>query len=55
MHVMVNRLSIWYLLSQIIVSSIIGLYNFLIYRFVIFKAYDTSCFQKTTSGIGTID
>jgi len=46
MHVLVNRLSIWYLISQVLANGIIGLYNFLMYRFVIFKPYDTSCLQK---------
>src|SRR5680860_531298 len=37
MHLLVNKWGIWYLLAQVGVSMIIGLYNYLIYRFVIFR------------------
>jgi putative flippase GtrA len=37
MHLLVNKLGIWYLLAQVGVSLLIGLYNFLIYNFVIFR------------------
>lgn len=42
MHFLVNKLGIWYLVSQLAVNLTIGLYNFLIYRFVIFKPNDSS-------------
>lgn len=37
MHLLVNKWEIWYLLAQIGVSMLIGLYNFLVYNFIIFK------------------
>jgi putative flippase GtrA len=37
MHLLVNKWGTWYLLAQVIVSMIIGGYNFLAYNFVIFK------------------
>lgn len=37
MHVLVNRWSVWYLLSQVLVSAALAVWNYLLYRFVIFK------------------
>ena len=37
MHLLVNKLGIWYLLAQVIVSLTIAVYNFLVYKFIIFK------------------
>jgi len=37
MHLLVYRYQIWYLLAQVIVSSVIGLYNFVVYKFIVFK------------------
>jgi putative flippase GtrA len=37
MHLLVIKYNVWYLLAQVIVSIVIGNYNFFIYRFVIFK------------------
>lgn len=37
MHIMVNRYKVWYLLAQLIVSFIIGLESYLVYRFIIFR------------------
>ena len=37
MHLLVNEYNVWYLLAQVIVSVVIGTYNFFIYRFIIFK------------------
>lgn len=37
MHFFVNRLNIWYILAQIAVNLILSVYNYLIYRFVIFR------------------
>jgi putative flippase GtrA len=40
MHMMVNRLNVWYLLSQVIVDLSLGALNFLIYKFLIFRHDD---------------
>ena len=40
MHLMVNRLNVWYLLSQVIVDLSLGALNFLIYKFLIFRHDD---------------
>ena len=37
MHLLVNIWGLWYLLAQIAVSLTIGLYNFLVYNFIIFR------------------
>jgi len=37
MYTLVNKYAVWYLLAQIIVSLIIGFWNFLVYKFIIFK------------------
>ncbi len=37
MHIMVNNLHIWYLLSQIIVNIILGVINFFTYKFIVFR------------------
>jgi putative flippase GtrA len=37
MHILVNRLGLWYILAQILVNLLIGLINFLVYHFIIFK------------------
>jgi len=37
MHLLVNRYEVWYLLSQVIVIGVIGLGNFVVYKFIIFK------------------
>jgi len=37
MHLLVNKWGVWYLLAQVAVSLSIGLYNFLIYTFIIFR------------------
>ncbi|MDI3496537.1 MAG: GtrA-like protein [Patescibacteria group bacterium] len=37
MYLLVNKWGVWYLLAQFIVSLVIGLYNFFVYNFVIFK------------------
>lgn len=46
MHLLVNKIHIWYLLSQIVVNLIIGGWNFLIYKFIIFrKDHEINCGQ----------
>ena len=37
MYWLVEKLSVWYLLSQVMVSGVIAIESFLIYKFVIFK------------------
>jgi putative flippase GtrA len=37
MHILVNRFQVWYLLAQIIVSLIISLDSFLVYKFIVFR------------------
>ena len=47
MHLLVNNMGIWYLLSQIIVNIILGLLNFFIYKFIIFRHDDEiNCEQE---------
>ncbi len=47
MHFLVNQMGIWYLLSQIIVNIMLGLLNFFIYKFIIFRHDDeTNCEQE---------
>ena len=44
MHLLVNKLGVWYLLSQIIVNIALGILNFFIYKLIIFRNEDeTSC------------
>lgn len=37
MHFLVNVMHIWYLLAQIIISAVIAILNFLVYKYFIFK------------------
>ncbi|MBN2884391.1 GtrA family protein [Patescibacteria group bacterium] len=37
MHLMVNNWHIWYLLSQIAVNVFLGIINFFIYKFIVFR------------------
>jgi putative flippase GtrA len=37
MHLLVNRHHVWYILAQVIVSVSIGVYNFIIYKSIVFK------------------
>lgn len=37
MHLLVNSLGIWYLLSQIIVNLCLGVINFFTYKFIVFR------------------
>lgn len=52
MHTLVTDHNVWYILAQIIVNVVIGIYNFFIYRWIVFKndKDETSNKQKT---IGT--
>ncbi len=52
MHVLVNNWGIWYILAQIAVILLVGLYNFIVYKFIVFKIKDheTSSLQNTTPG-----
>jgi putative flippase GtrA len=50
MHYFVNKIYVFYLLSQIIVNLIIGTYNFFIYKFIIFKGgYEINCQKEAIS------
>lgn len=40
MHFLVNEIGIWYLLSQIIVNTLLGILNFFIYKIIIFRNDD---------------
>ena len=47
MHFLATRLQIWYLLSQIIVNVVLGMLNFFIYKFIIFRHDDEiNCEQE---------
>jgi len=37
MHLLVNRFNVWYLLSQVIVNLFLAIFNFIVYKFIIFK------------------
>jgi len=37
MYLLVNSWDVWYMLAQILVSMVIGFYNFFIYKFIVFK------------------
>ncbi len=37
MHTLVRKYAIWYLLAQIIVNLMIGVWNFIIYKFIVFR------------------
>jgi len=37
MHLLVNRFGVWYILSQIIVNLTLAVWNFIVYKFVVFK------------------
>ncbi len=37
MHLLVTDLKVWYILAQILVNLTIGIYNFFIYRSIVFK------------------
>lgn len=37
MHLLVNNWNVWYLLSQIIVNILLGIINFFIYKYIVFK------------------
>jgi putative flippase GtrA len=47
MHFLTNEIQIWYLVSQIIVNLGLGVLNFFIYKFIIFRKDDeTNCEQE---------
>lgn len=37
MHILVNNLNVWYLLSQVLVNIVLGLINFFTYKFIVFR------------------
>lgn len=52
MHTLVNNVGIWYLLSQVMVNLTIGVYNFFIYKFIVFRStrYENNREEKTATG-----
>lgn len=46
MHLMVNEFRIWYLLSQLVVNVVLGILNFYIYKFIIFRQEDEINYQQ---------
>ncbi|MFA6513680.1 MAG: GtrA family protein [Patescibacteria group bacterium] len=52
MHLLANKLGIWYLLAQVIVNVMIGVYNFFVYKFIVFrtKKDENNCSQETITG-----
>lgn len=47
MHFLTNETHVWYLVSQIIVNVSLGVLNFFIYKFIIFRHDDeTNCEQE---------
>jgi len=50
MHLLATRLQVWYLISQVIVNIALGLLNFFIYKFIIFRQDDEiNCEQEPIS------
>ncbi len=51
MHYLVNGIDIWYMLSQVIVNCLLGIYNFIVYKYIIFRKvnYETDCQEKPIS------
>lgn len=37
MHLLVNRYQVWYILAQIVVNLTIAVWNFIVYKFIVFK------------------
>ncbi|MFA5886501.1 MAG: GtrA family protein [Patescibacteria group bacterium] len=37
MHLLVNKFQIWYMLAQFAVNLVLGFWNFVVYKFIIFK------------------
>ncbi len=52
MHVLVINVGVWYMLAQVIVNLTIGVYNFFIYKFIVFRStlHETDSQQKTIAG-----
>ncbi len=55
MHLLVNEYEVWYLFSQIIVNVSIGIYNFFIYSFIVFRKPNETDSQKEEIGSGAGD
>lgn len=51
MHALVNNLAVWYLLAQVVVNLMIGVYNFFVYKFIVFRHQpdENSSEQKTVT------
>jgi putative flippase GtrA len=37
MHLLVNKYAVWYMLAQIIVNLVLGVWNFFVYKFIVFN------------------
>ncbi len=37
MHLLVNKFQVWYMLAQFAVNLVLGFWNFVVYKFIIFK------------------
>jgi putative flippase GtrA len=50
MHFLAIKLGVWYLLAQIMVNLMIGVYNFFVYKFIVFRKHtdEINCSQETT-------
>jgi putative flippase GtrA len=52
MHLLVDKYGVWYLFSQIIVNVSIGVGNFFIYRFIVFrKKHEVNCQKKEIGSV----
>lgn len=51
MHILVNGYDIWYILAQLMVNLAIAFFNFLTYKFIIFRSsrHEINCEEKTIS------
>ncbi len=45
MHLLVNEYQVWYLLAQLVINLFLGVLNYLVYKFIIFKKENETCCQ----------
>lgn len=55
MHLLVNRFHIWYLLAQIAVNITLAFYNFLVYKFIIFREEKDEVKRQQKAAGGSAD
>lgn len=53
MHLLVNKYGLWYLLAQIMVNVFIAVQNFLVYKFIVFKAKHKNFEHHDVAVLGT--